>query len=514
MEVHFTEKPLEKIDVPIADRPTAPVRHKRPAAQKVAILNVIVIGLLFFFIAGWLLLGKRPTSSEIENRNLARFPAFSWSSYWNGEFTNAITNFYDDTVPGREWFKNISATLRLYMGIQTDDGVTLHGTFVPRAEEDDDSFIDDDDDDGDDSSQTDAPVKQTTPQPQTTTEAVTTVTSKGTSGTEKSGTTAPVTTAATTAPPPTTAVTTAAPPPPADDPNDEGELSNNILIYKNRGIMLFGGSMKNGRKYASYLNSYHADLGPNVNIYSMVIPTPCSYYTPDKFKKLIGSEINNINNINQNFSGVKPVDAYGALERHKDEPIFSRTDHHWQGLGAYYAAQEFAKTAGVGFRDLGTFQKVVKPGYVGTLYGYSGDIKLKNNPEDFIYYVPDTNYTTTYYNSDMSNARKGSLLVNIDKVKPVSWYMVYQGSDDRITHVETETKNGRTLCIVKDSYGNALAPFLTASFEHIYVIDMRYFKKNAIAFMKQQGVTDVLFAMNTFSATGSNFKKLETIRTQ
>ena len=65
-----------------------------------------------------------------------------------------------------------------------------------------------------------------------------------------------------------------------------------------------------------------------------------------------------------------------------------------------------------------------------------------------------------------------------------------------------------------DSYGNALTPYFMDSFEDIYVIDMRYFKPNAISFMKEHNVTDVLFAMNTFSATGPNAKKIEQIRTQ
>ena len=88
------------------------------------------------------------------------------------------------------------------------------------------------------------------------------------------------------------------------------------------------------------------------------------------------------------------------------------------------------------------------------------------------------------------------------------------GGDEKITHVTTDVKNGRNLVIIKDSYGNALVPFLTSSFENIYVIDMRYFELNAIDYIKDVNATDVLFAMNTFSATGSNYKELETIRTQ
>ena len=88
------------------------------------------------------------------------------------------------------------------------------------------------------------------------------------------------------------------------------------------------------------------------------------------------------------------------------------------------------------------------------------------------------------------------------------------GSDEFIVHVNTDVKNGRTLAIIKDSYGNALVPCLTGSFENIYVIDMRYFNLNAINFLREHGVTDVLFAMNTFSATGGNSKHIEKIRTK
>ena len=43
---------------------------------------------------------------------------------------------------------------------------------------------------------------------------------------------------------------------------------------------------------------------------------------------------------------------------------------------------------------------------------------------------------------------------------------------------------------------------------------MRFFTKNAISYLKEIGATDVLFAMNTFSAVGGNAKKIEEIRRQ
>lgn len=479
-------EPKDQLDIELASEKKPehkqPVRHSHhPARQKTDLLNVLVIGTLVTGTALWFLFGTRPTESEIENRNLAKFPSFSWSDYISGKYTADIANYYNDTVPKREWFKNLTASMRRHMGVQMEDDVKFYGTLHVNKDS----------------------------EPETTEPLVTTQSIQTQVGTE------PVTTAQDqpAVSQQITAATTVAVEE-NDDSKEDGEISNNILIYKKRGIMLYGGSYAAGRNYASYVNAYKSDLGENVNVYSMVIPTPCSYYMPDKYKNLIGSEQGNIDNINQHLDGVEPVNVYDILGQHTDELIYPRTDHHWGAIAAYYAAQEFASVAQVPFRDISQFEKITKPGYVGTLYGYSGDIVLKDNPEDFVYYAPQEDYTTTYYNSDMSNERTGRLLINLEKVKPVSWYLVYMGSDDRITHIQTSARNGRTLCIVKDSYGNALTPYFMDSFEDIYVIDMRYFKPNAISFMKEHNVTDVLFAMNTFSATGPNAKKIEQIRTQ
>ncbi|WP_303160642.1 DHHW family protein [Ruminococcus champanellensis] len=479
-------EPKDQLDIELASEKKPehkqPVRHSHhPARQKTDLLNVLVIGTLVTGTALWFLFGTRPTESEIENRNLAKFPSFSWSDYISGKYTADIANYYNDTVPKREWFKNLTASMRRHMGVQMEDDVKFYGTLHVNKDS----------------------------EPETTELLVTTQPIHTQVGTE------PVTTAQDqpAVSQQITAATTVAVEE-NDDSKEDGEISNNILIYKKRGIMLYGGSYAAGRNYASYVNAYKSDLGENVNVYSMVIPTPCSYYMPDKYKNLIGSEQGNIDNINQYLDGVEPVNVYDILGQHTDELIYPRTDHHWGAIAAYYAAQEFASVAQVPFRDISQFEKITKPGYVGTLYGYSGDIVLKDNPEDFVYYAPQEDYTTTYYNSDMSNERTGRLLINLEKVKPVSWYLVYMGSDDRITHIQTSARNGRTLCIVKDSYGNALTPYFMDSFEDIYVIDMRYFKPNAISFMKEHNVTDVLFAMNTFSATGPNAKKIEQIRTQ
>ena len=63
--------------------------------------------------------------------------------------------------------------------------------------------------------------------------------------------------------------------------------------------------------------------------------------------------------------------------KHVAEPIYLRTDHHWAPLGAYYAAQEFARVAKVPFKPLSNYERRVVRNFVGSMYGYAQDISIK-----------------------------------------------------------------------------------------------------------------------------------------
>lgn len=436
-----------------------------------AYINIAVCLLMLFGIAAGMFIFERPTVSEIENRRLAEMPDFSVDGYLKGEYTAGVAEYYNDTVPFRSVFKNLTAVIRQHMGLQKDQAV-LHGGAPVRGDEEPAVTT----------AVTEDPLAYLSQ-----TSFTTTVTAQEGDTQEQQG---------------------------GEDNKDEGEMSKNILVANKRGIMLFGGSYANGERYASYLNRYQQELGSGVQVWSMVAPTPCSFYTPEKFRHLIGSEQKNIEHINEHLVGAKGVDIYTPLEKHADEPIFMRTDHHWSALGAFYAAEAFSAAARVPFARISDYDKMVKPDYVGTLYGYSGDATLKNNPEDFFWYVPHAEFSVTYWNRNLTNRRSGSLFLNVDNVNRSDWYMVYLGGDDRVTKIETNVRNGRKLAVIKDSYGNALIPWLTSSFEEITVIDMRFFTKNAISYLKEIGATDVLFAMNTFSAVGGNAKEIEKIRRQ
>ena len=422
------------------------------------ILNISIISACFSCILVFMLVFTRPTVSVEEKRDLTVFPVFTWSSLIAGEYTTNVALYYNDTVPMREFFKGIAADVRSVMGIRYG-GVIISGGVTPDIEK--------------------LPEIKEEPitEPNSELEAI-------------------------------------SEPEPEPEPNPdifgEGVMENGVLTFKDRGFSCFGGGIKNGQLYASYLNTYKEQL-PEVNIYSLVAPTSQTYYMPEKYLKKYGSEPNNIQNINDHLIDVKPVDAYRAMLAHKDENLYFRTDHHWAPLGAYYSAQEFAKVADVPFADLDTYERVERDGFVGSFYTFTNLAVFKNNPEDFIFYKPANEYVTDYYDISFNFTHSGQLLT---EAKGGALYCTFMGGDSLICHVNTDCKNGRTLLVIKDSYGNALIPFFTGSFENIYVADMRYFNPNAIQFAKANGVTDILFAMNSFSAVGPNLKHIERIRTQ
>lgn len=275
------------------------------------------------------------------------------------------------------------------------------------------------------------------------------------------------------------------------------------------GISLYGGG--DGANYASYLNLFKEKVGSNVNVFNMVVPTAGAYYMPQGYEDYNASHQDSINSIANKLVGVINVDGYSALEAHKDEYIYTRTDHHWQPLGAYYAAKEFCEMALVPAKELSTYEKVDIEGFVGTMYAFTDyNERIKKDPDVFTYYVPSTKYEATYFTTDCKIDPASQYVKTIFVEQPVGGaYSTFMGGDKKIVKIETENKNGRKLCVFKDSYGNAEIPFLVDSFEEIYVCDIRYFDLYAPEFVLDNGITDVLFTMCTFSAVGVNAEHIK-----
>lgn len=279
-----------------------------------------------------------------------------------------------------------------------------------------------------------------------------------------------------------------------------------------RGIMFYGGTYGYCDQYVTDVKAFQSAL-PEVTVYSMVIPTSVDFYNPDEYSgytELQKDKIEYIENELKN-TGVTNIKVYDTLSKHTNEEIYSRTDHHWMPLGAYYAAQVFCKDAGVKVPDISKYRKETCGGYVGSMYYYSSDVNLYNDPEQYtVYYSPNEDkLTTTYYDRYYSNGYESNLFLCNDASY---YYLSFLGSDDLIAHIKTNASTGRNLVVIKESYGNALIPFFTESFDNIYVLDLRYCEVNAVNFCKKVGATDLLFANCAYTVAGGNCDYFSYIR--
>lgn len=467
-----------------------------------AIITTSVFVALIAGMGAAALILDRPTVSETENRELETFPKFSLESYLNGSFAAQLDKYFTDTVPFRDALNEYAAVLENAKGIPSPQ---FYGVEIVNHEPEE--VIDSLTEAAEITSETSAPDGQERI-------AVSTEISSASVSEDSSvpaETVPPVTSVSS-----ETSETETAQSGQDDDSEEEfkgdindflnnGILVNGVKMYGEKaGIMLFGGNDRQGERYANLISSYKRELGDGVNVYNMVVPTSVEFYLPKKYAKYSNSEKREIEFIYSKLTdGVIPVDAYSALEAHKDEYIYFRTDHHWSDLGAYYAYTAFCNTIGQTPPALSDYTvKTKDEPFVGSLFGYTNNITLKNNPDTFTYYMTKSDFKGETYNYKT---------VTLSEANPIfhqyatgsNMYGMFLGGDGYHIKITTSAGTGRKIVMFKESYGNAFAPYLIDSFDEIYVIDIRYFGKNAVQYIKDVGATDVLFINNVFAANTS-----------
>lgn len=283
----------------------------------------------------------------------------------------------------------------------------------------------------------------------------------------------------------------------------------------------YSGRPAAAKKYMEVISEYARRLkDDNVRVYSLVAPTQGEFYLPEPVSTQ-GAEQKAIATM---YSYLDPivtgVEVSDVLRVHKNEDIYSRTDHHWAPLGAFYAAQVLADKAGVKFRPLSEYTRGEVKDYVGSMYSFSGDANVKNNPETFVYYMPPKGYEAEFINYKVSGGKtvgesepQKKEFFRIYKDGAGGAYCTFMGGDQCTVKVtNTGGTPGRRILIVKDSFGNALVPALFGSFEEVHVTDFRYFPHGLLDYVRKNGITDLVFVNTIQLAPAPNTaKRLETM---
>ena len=248
------------------------------------------------------------------------------------------------------------------------------------------------------------------------------------------------------------------------------------------------------RAYAETLNDCASQLS-GTKVYSMVIPNHSEFGVPERVRNYYeeASQRENTMAVNNTLSAsITAVDIYDALNLHNNEDIYFDTDTHWAPLGAFYAYEKFCEAAGVTPTTLDSFTKTSSD-FTGYLAYVTSEDVLNNNPDTLDLYDPKYNYTCEI-SYDGQYFEETDSLNSHDESLGYAMYLHGDMGCVRITNHDLST--GRKLLVVKDSYGNAMGPFLGASFDEVHVADFRYFEGDLPTYCTEHGITDVLFAVN------------------
>ncbi len=190
------------------------------------------------------------------------------------------------------------------------------------------------------------------------------------------------------------------------------------------------------------------------------------------------------------------LDLEEELAKHTDEYIYFRTDHHWTTEGAMYGYRALMQSLTPDETIvLPEETKIVCTDFLGTtynkihLFGKADEIEVKG--------IPSAEKTKV----DLPQQEKKQGLYVEEKLKTEDKYSYFMGGNYGLAKIHTPTKNGKKLFMIKDSYSNALLPYLTQNYESIWMTDLRYANESVFTYLEQMQeeeneITDLVILYN------------------
>ena len=442
-------------------------------SQQLYLVNVSVVIMLLVLVGILAMVLPKPTVSEVEKRELAAKPQWSLRSWFSGEYAEQYDAYYADTFPQREQLVSLASKLEQMQGVHPDDvrihpagGNAQQSQQLPQPEPEAEQ----------------EPQQELGEEPQSPTvdyDAYSDPNAPG-NGLSEQGT--------------------------------AGEQVGSLFLYRNMGMQIFGSSQTLSEEYARVISSYAQQLN-GVQVYNLIAPTSIEFYLPEKYQGIASSERENIDFVAQQMSDkVISVDAYSQIEKNREDYLYFRTDHHWTALGAYYAYTQYAKAAGLTPHMLDQFEQVEFPNFLGTYYSVSGITSLGANPDTVIAYKP---MGTNKMKMTMADGTTYDWFVvnDVSGYGSSMKYGAFAGGDQPYSVVENpEITDGSACLVIKDSYGNALIPYLVDHYQYLYWIDFRYYKGSIYDLVEEKNIKDVLVLQQIYNTGDSGaLKKLQAL---
>lgn len=425
---------------------------RKSSGLGLALPFLIVLGLLTVIS---FMIPLRPTQSQMEKRNLAEFPDFTWESLASGSYFDDITLWFSDTFPGREEWLRLSTSISALHGhseisFTSDINLSQPVATVPPVMEREAEPA------GADSEKVSSPE-----------EVIPDMADKQPSGVD------------------------------AGEDVDI-ELGDGALIQIGDAVFnQVGFTEVYSQQYAasvSRLADAVADQG--IRVISAPAPTAIGILVDTQYLEKLNCADQNatIQYLHSLMSdNVITVDTFAALSPHRDEYVYFRTDHHWTALGAYYVYAATCEAAGMTPAPLDSFTVWDQGEFEGSLFWRAPQPrKLRSDRVDA--YIPEGDIDVIVHDSK-GGFKPSQLLFDTTKREVNTKYLTFLGTDYAMTEITNNSlPDGPTCILVKDSFGNAISPFYTQNYHKIYAIDYRKYPITLKWFAEYYQVDDIIFS--------------------
>ncbi len=172
------------------------------------------------------------------------------------------------------------------------------------------------------------------------------------------------------------------------------------------------------------------------------------------------------------------------------ESWYYRTDHHWTADGAFAAYETFLKTAGYTPLSKESFYRHSVRGYCGSTRSRSA--LWLTAPDTLLIDEPMQSPVTVTF-SDSTTVSDS--LFFFEHLSEYDWYPLFLDGNHPITVIEngSASKDAPVLLLVKDSFGNTLAPLLVPTYRTIVMVDPRYYRGSVSELCDTYEADEILF---------------------
>ncbi len=253
--------------------------------------------------------------------------------------------------------------------------------------------------------------------------------------------------------------------------------------------------------YVSAINGIADIIPEGTSAYLMLVPTQIEFDT-SSYASLADSQKDTIDAVYGALDGIVGVNVYDSLAESADEYIYFRTDHHWTQRGAYYGYAALMEAMGEEAVPLSEMKHGSLDGFLGYLYNQANVSEYAQFADTIEYFMPGENYAVEAKIIEFGElVEYGARIYYTPEVGGAISYGVFMGSDHPFAKVTTNVANGKTALVIKDSYANALLPFLTSHYETVVIVDPRSYYGTLSDVFAEYEVDDVIIINYAFSTT-------------